>query len=402
MTYAWHIRKRRLEDIFILPFVVFGRMKARSTPLKKAYDAFLFFPFHHTGGAEKVHAQIAMALRDKSCLVIFTRRSHDEGFRSLFLAAGHDVIDISAYTDDKLRYWRNLVWRGVASAHINGQAGATVVFNGQCNFAYKCSPWIDPSVPQYELIHSFNSFSLIRIPFLAFYRRTVMISRKAMEDHRRQYADKGMPENAWSRVTYIRNGVQTPDDATARDTAGRALSVLYAGRGTEEKRVHLVARIARACREKGFAADFVLMGDVSAGLAGESMQGLDLRGNVTDPDEVDRTYRQADVLILTSSEEGFPMVVMEAMARGCIILSTPVGELPEHIRAGVSGFLFSSVTDETAIVEEACGHLARLQLEAALCRRMSEHNISYAREHFGMEAFRASYRALLFPENGKV
>jgi len=402
MTYSWYIRKRKLEDILILPFVIFGRRKAQRIPLKKSYDAFLFFPFHHTGGAEKVHAQIAMALRDKRCLIIFTRRSHDEGFRSLFLAAGHDVIDISAYTDDKLRYWRNLVWRGVASAHINRQSGPTVVFNGQCNFAYKCAPWIDPAVPQYELIHSFNSFSLIRIPFLPFYRRTVMISRKAMEDHRRQYAEKGFPEYAWERVTYIRNGVETPDDATPRDTAGRPLRVLYAGRGTAEKRVHLVARIAASCHEKGMDAQFVMMGDVSAGLAGQPTEGLELMGNVTDPAQVDRAYRQADVLLLTSSEEGFPMVVMEAMARGCIILSTPVGELPEHIHAGLSGYLFGSVSDEDAIVEEACGRIAGLGGDSDLCRRISEHNIGYARAHFGMEAFRASYRALLFPENAEA
>ncbi|NDC79566.1 MAG: glycosyltransferase family 1 protein [Chitinophagia bacterium] len=96
------------------------------------------------------------------------------------------------------------------------------------------------------------------------------------------------------------------------------------------------------------------------------------------------------------------MVVMEAMARGCIILSTPVGELPEHIHASLSGYLFGSVTEEDAIVEEACVRIAGLGGDSDLCRRISEHNIGYARAHFGTEAFRVSYRALLFPENAQA
>jgi hypothetical protein len=68
----------------------------------------------------------------------------------------------------------------------------------------------------------------------------------------------------------------------------------------------------------------------------------------------------------------------------------------------VSGYLFWSVTDEASIVENACGHLATLIGDAALCRRMSEHNIEYARAHFGMGAFQAAYRTLLFPKNAQA
>jgi hypothetical protein len=41
------------------------------SPLKKEYRVFFFFPFYHTGGAEKVHAQIANATGGNDCIIFF-------------------------------------------------------------------------------------------------------------------------------------------------------------------------------------------------------------------------------------------------------------------------------------------------------------------------------------------
>lgn len=40
-------------------------------------------------------------------------------------------------------------------------------------------------------------------------------------------------------------------------------------------------------------------------------------------------FHRADVLILPSYHEGFPLVILEALASGCAIISTPVGATPE-------------------------------------------------------------------------
>ena len=57
--------KRMIEDVFIYPFILTGRLIALLYPLKKEYRIFFFFPFYHTGGAEKVHSQIANATGGK-------------------------------------------------------------------------------------------------------------------------------------------------------------------------------------------------------------------------------------------------------------------------------------------------------------------------------------------------
>ncbi|HEY5772809.1 MAG TPA: hypothetical protein VIS75_09275, partial [Chitinophagaceae bacterium] len=76
--------KRQIEDILIFPFVIIGWIIARLNPLKKEYRVFYFFPFYHTGGAEKVHVQIAAATGGNDCIIYFTKRSVDSRFRDDF------------------------------------------------------------------------------------------------------------------------------------------------------------------------------------------------------------------------------------------------------------------------------------------------------------------------------
>ncbi|HEX8397293.1 MAG TPA: glycosyltransferase family 4 protein [Pyrinomonadaceae bacterium] len=51
-------------------------------------------------------------------------------------------------------------------------------------------------------------------------------------------------------------------------------------------------------------------------------------------------YQKADIFVLPTYAEAMPMSVIEAMAAGLAIISTPVGGIPELIEGGVDGFLF--------------------------------------------------------------
>ena len=166
--YKLFLIKRVIENIFIYPFILIGRLIARLYPLKKEYRIFFFFPFYHTGGAEKVHAQIAEATGGEDCIIYFTKRSSDKRFFEDFKNSRCQIKEISGFTDNKWLYFFNLIYRGIITGYINKQKQPPVVFNGQCNFAYKISPWIKRQIRQFELIHSLNSFSYIRIPFIPF------------------------------------------------------------------------------------------------------------------------------------------------------------------------------------------------------------------------------------------
>ncbi|WP_165871410.1 glycosyltransferase family 4 protein [Flaviaesturariibacter flavus] len=394
IPYKYWIAKRRLEDIAIFPFVVLGRLLARLRPLDREYRVFFFFPFYHTGGAEKVHAQIAQAAGGADCIVFFTRRSQSGTFRQAFADSGCTIRDISKWTDNKFLYFLNLTWRGILSGYINRQKQRPVVFQGHSNIAYKTSRWIRKDIRQVDLVHSLNTFSKIRIPFLAFYSDTVLISRVKQAAHEELYRSMGVPETYINRMRYIGNAVALPEREAAQKPEG-TFTVLFSGRPGPEKRPELFIRIAKAAVEAMPEVRFRMMGAGAADFKDPDPGPVELLGNLSDARQIQEVYWNSDVLLLTSETEGMPLVVPEAMGNGCAILATPVGDLPLHIRQETQGMLFSSVTDEDRIVEEALAYLRSLHINPELRKQIASENIAYANAHFSMAAFEASYRSLL-------
>jgi colanic acid/amylovoran biosynthesis glycosyltransferase len=58
--------------------------------------------------------------------------------------------------------------------------------------------------------------------------------------------------------------------------------------------------------------------------------------------QVPSLYNRADVVVLTSLSEGLPLVLMEAMARGKIVLAPAITGIPELVAAGKTGFLYEA------------------------------------------------------------
>jgi glycosyltransferase involved in cell wall biosynthesis len=385
--YQWLILKRRIEGIFIFPFALLGRLIARFRPLPEEYDLFLFFPFYHVGGAEKVHSEIAQLFPEKKVIIFFTKKSVNDAMLPKFEGSNITIRNISRYTDNKYLYFNNLIWRGIVAAWISRQAKPPVVFNGQCNFAYKLSPHVPARIRQVELIHSFCSFSYIRIPFIPFYTATVMISRDSIREHIALYKAYKIPKRYADKIQLVMNGIPLP---AAEARLPESVRMLYVGRGTAEKRPHLVARIAQ---QANTIAGF--MGAVKEAIPAELRSYCHFYGEQTDAAAIDRIYREHQVIVITSSREGFPMVIMEAMARGLAVLATDVGDIPYHVKNGENGFLLDHTRKEKELVSLAADLLDIWQSDPSLLETIARNNIAYAQEHFGMNAFVQAYRKLL-------
>ena len=105
MKFRVLLMKRTVEDIFMFPFILLGRLLALVKPLNRQYKVFYFFPFYHTGGAEKVHALITKATGSNECIIFFTKKSHNAAFLEKFSQSGCVIKDVSKYTDNKWLYF---------------------------------------------------------------------------------------------------------------------------------------------------------------------------------------------------------------------------------------------------------------------------------------------------------
>jgi glycosyltransferase involved in cell wall biosynthesis len=57
-------------------------------------------------------------------------------------------------------------------------------------------------------------------------------------------------------------------------------------------------------------------------------------------EQMESLQDRADLVVLTSRSEGIPLVLMEAMARGKIVLAPAITGIPELVIAGQTGFLY--------------------------------------------------------------
>ncbi len=219
-----------------------------------------------------------------------------------------------------------------------------------------------------------------------------MISKKRIEDHRELYKKYKIPVSFIDKITYIPNAISLPAAVSPKNK--NEFTVLYSGRSTSEKRVWLFVKIAKALQKENKKIKFEIIGDVSSSVTSADNVYIKLHGGLSDETQINSIYSAAHVFLLTSSSEGFPLVIMEAMANGCAILATPVGDLPYHIKNEENGFLFSSIENEGIIINEAKEKILWLNNHFDLFEKISNKNISYANHNFGIERFNKDYQQL--------
>lgn len=153
------------------------------------------------------------------------------------------------------------------------------------------------------------------------------------------------PPSSTCRILFLgvvceRKGVPTLLDALADPRlADLDWSVTFAGNGEVETYSAVAARLGLAGR-----TEFLGWVDEAA--------AHDLLG-------------QADVLVLPSRNEGLPIAILEALARGVAVVSTPVGAIADAVRPGETGLLVP-VGDAPALAEA----LRSLVADPDLCRRL--------------------------------
>lgn len=94
-------------------------------------------------------------------------------------------------------------------------------------------------------------------------------------------------------------------------------------------------------------------------------------------EEKRRVFERADVYVLPSYNEGLPGSIVEAMAAGAPIISTPVGGIPEAVVDGENGFLV-----QPGDVDRLSERLLQLCNDEPLRRTMGERSRHYVEAKF--------------------
>lgn len=392
MTYKTGVLKRNIELLCMFPFVFLGKVAGKIFPLKTKHRVFLFFPSADIGGSVKVNIDITGCIKNEKPLIIFSKKPNNNQFRSFFEREGARIIDLHKYVDNKLYHFVNFFFRGVLAAWIN-RVDKPVVFGGESLFFYKILPHLKKEARKIELCH-LNTWIDFSQAFAKYIDVRIFSTPKIKRDVERQYHRNNLPQSFFNKLKFIDNKVDIPP---FKEVTNKILEVIYVGRGAPQKRVHLIAEIARQMHEARRPVHFSFVGDVEDILSPDVKGYCTLHGQVNDVQKLHEIYLNSDVLLLTSAYEGLPIVIMDMMARGKVIISTAVDGIPDYITHKNNGLLIKE-TDENKIVQQGIELLNELIADPALKKAIGMESYHYALKHFSGQTFCETYRKILLDE----
>ena len=176
------------------------------------------------------------------------------------------------------------------------------------------------------------------------------------------------------------------DSEVSPDSQGSECLILGIGRLAPQKRfdrfIRVLTALQRACQvpiQALIAGTGPLQSELErlASDAGLFPGTLEFCGNVSN---VQSIYKRGHILLLTSDHEGTPNVVLEAMASGLPVVATAVGDVPELVKHGVSGYVVEP-GDEAGAVR----HLAELLSNPSLRESMGARGREFVQANHALD-----------------
>lgn len=364
---------------------------------------YYFFPLASLGGTESVHTDVMKALKDYPSTTYIRYRSNvwkGQAFAKSQqgLTAGEAMIPLfKQYTKTHFaskwleapRFGRLIRKWFIQRLAKKINAGNSIVILWHPESIDYLFPYLAPHVPLIDIVHNNSNndtpdahyLNNSLVPRL---NRRVLVSKGLMRWIDPLYVASGH-EEYYDRIRFIEHAVNVPSNLPRKDN--EFLEVLFVGRDAIEKRVELIEEIARKSKAEGLNIHFTLIGPDKK----PNTEKVTWIGSVSDRANIERHYSKGDVLLLTSSSEGFPKVVAEAMAFGCIPVVTNVGGIPEQITHLQNAIL----TDPEHCVEESVQWLKELVIDPEKKAELSRNAYLYAKEHFGFEDFQSKWQLLI-------
>lgn len=172
---------------------------------------------------------------------------------------------------------------------------------------------------------------------------------------------------------------------------GDRVHILFLGRIGERKGVpQLGEALKRMEKLSGWRATIAGDGEVEAARAKVAEYGLGDRIDVpgwVGPEGVAELIASADILVLPSFSENLPVSVIEGMAAGLAVVTTPVGAVEDIVTDGETGILV-----QPGDVDALTDALTRTVTDASLRQRLGAAAQHYHRQRLDLEPYARTMR----------
>jgi glycosyltransferase involved in cell wall biosynthesis len=378
--------------------------------MMREIQLFYFFPLTSIGGTELVHLDIVQALKDYNP-EIFIRYSRNrwkgleyynsnEGVKSgkalypAFRKFGK-VTYLDHFIEAKRfgRIIRSLFIKQLAK-RINNSVNPVIVFWHRESIEF-IWPHLGEHVKIIDIVHN-NSNNVnpdakyLVNDWVTRINHRVLISEGLKKWIEPLYKEAYYPFEYFNKISVINHMVNFPKEGFLCKPKNQ-FNVLFVGRDASEKRFEIFLQIARKMATISKQFQFHAVGPDPNKYTDQLYNNIIWYGELNDRKQIEDLYRNAHVLLLTSSSEGFPKVIAEAMAFSCIPITTGVGGIPEVLTHRSNSIL----TDPEDSLVQSIAFLEELKQNCELMDELSKNAYLYSREHFSTERFQNAWKGLI-------
>jgi len=364
---------------------------------------FYFFPLASVGGTERVHLDVLNALSQYPAEIFIrykvnpwkgmafkqSKEGRKEGIQlKLEFEAYGKCTFLSDYLEAPrfgrfIRAWyiNRLVKK------INACSNPIVIFWHRESIEFLWEQ-LAPHVKIIDIVHNNSNNDVPDSSYLVNdwaprINRRVLVNAGLMLWISPLYQNQQNPEALLQRISIINHQVSIPKELPMKPMDD--FRVLYVGRDAKEKRISLFFEIA-----EHFANDSRIWFEaIGIDQSDKAPNNVHCYGVITDKKTSERHYASSHVLVLTSESEGFPKVIAEAMAYGCVPIVTRVGSIPEVLNE------LAFLTDPKNCVSETIDRINSFLQEPEVYQQLSKKAYLYATEHFDEDRFNNAWRELI-------
>jgi glycosyltransferase involved in cell wall biosynthesis len=340
-----------------------------------------FFPYHKIGGADRVHQEIIKSLSRKP-IVLFENLGN-EGFTPEFDAIAH-CFYINSVKRKQAVYWIIRILSIFCTPKLFG-----------CNsfYYYNLLSKLKNNTYNIDLTHAFSfpdrGIEFATIPAVEYLHKRIVINERTFDDYKKLYEIENINPKFLNRFEIIENGLEiTAFDPEMIPSRFENFTIGFVGRNAIEKRSEVFFELHQTLNDiKGIAIgdDFY---DYN-----KKFPKVTFLENCNDWHKVREVFKNISVLIVPSYREGFPLVIMEAMELGIPVISTPVGNIAEHVLDNENGFVAPDV-DAKLFLEFAKNKIEVLKNDIILYQKLAENACLHAEKYFDIAVFRKKYKTV--------
>jgi glycosyltransferase involved in cell wall biosynthesis len=371
--------------LFLYPFALLKK--------KNPTGLFFFFDRYAIGGAQRIHIDILNSIDDTFKQVYFTRKSLNNKLKDEFFS-------ISNTESNDIHFWCDNLFFRLFTVHyfvfyINRHKKAHV-FGANSTFFYDMLPFLKRHLSTIELLHNFTFgkrgmefFGLANYKFLT---NRIVYDSFTLSNIEKQYLEHNIEKKYTERILFIEPGVDI--QPLQEKDFSLPLKILYAGRGGPQKRIHLINEIVKQCINENIPVNFHFAGTMQDELSELTKQHSTIHGEISDKKIMYKLYNDANIILLVSAYEGFPMFIKEAMACGCVPVVTALPGNKMHLTNEQNALLINAIENENEVIELAVQKIKLLTNDTYLLKKISGNAYDYASRRFTKTKFIKEYRIL--------